>query len=151
MQQKLIPFRKCFILDPPACFVKKFLQSTSPYSRIGMYIPLDHGPQTLNPTGCKILSRPCSDLRLVNTLMVEEFFAMIIASPKISIDFSAINDIVSDHLNTSHISPVAHDERPDIFAAPLVKSEHPDNILLTTFGMVSEFRFINFHSFIIMP
>ncbi len=88
-------------LNPPAGLIQKFLQSFRPDTGIGMQVSFQDVPQALDSRSCLELALTISVSSLIHNTMCIKFFALIIASPEISVDLSPFEDIISNKLSAS--------------------------------------------------
>lgn len=117
-----------------------------PNCAVCMNISFDYVPQWLYSRCCLIFTHPWSIFSFVYSTMHIKLFTVIIASPEICYYFSTFLNGVSYHLSTSNLCSIFHNKWPNILSPSFIKTKNPNLLFLTSFAIMSKFRFIYFNS-----
>ena len=112
-------------------------------SAVGVDVALNYVPQGLHARGGLVFTHTRSVLSLVHGAMYVELFAVVVATPEVSENFSTLLDRVTDHLRASNFSPVFHHKGSYVLSSSFIEAQHPHLLVLPTLPMVCEFALIN--------
>lgn len=115
-----------------------------------MNIAFDHAPKRFNSRCREIFERTSSIFSLVDSFVNKVFFAVVVSTPIVSVNFTSIYDVVTNHLKTSSFCPVFHYESSNIFRPSFIKSENPNNVVLPTFCVMSELTLVYFNTSVVV-